>query len=511
MTSTGVSLTNDMTLTGNSALTTITAKTSGDRRHFYVVSGRTLTLKWLKLTGGSTSSVGGSIYVKDAGSTLHATSCVFFLNTAGSGGGGVYNYEGSTLIQDSIIADNTAVYNGGGISQRFGTATIIRSLISRNRQTSTTANIGGGGVYMEYNAVLNVRETTIEHNRAATNHGHQIMAWKQNYYDGAPAVTVVNTRFIPCTACETTGTNFYLYDDDTSSNSGAAAYGTLSRKTCSASPCTVSPFTGACANRTDDANHGVTCAYSTCRARSYRVGVSESALPPDAFQTCANWTTCAPGKFVTANGTNMADRECSICADERYSPTKNAESCTNWTTCARGEFVTANGTNMADRECSICANERYSTTQNAESCTNWTTCAPGKFVTANGTNMADRECSICADERYSTTKNAESCTNWTTCAPGEFVAENGTNMADRECSICADERYSTTKNAESCTNWTTCVPGHRRYLGQRQGALRVVAAYDRTFAQQLYPLLVPSRLFGSAKSRIQRPIPGRFP
>eukprot|EP00505_MAST-04D_sp_SCG-Rhode-Island_P006497 Stramenopile-MAST_4_protein_6497 len=82
------------------------------------------------------------------------------------------------------------------------------------------------------------------------------MAYKQNSFGGAPAVTVVNTRFINCTACETTGTNFYLYDYDTSSNSGAAAYETFSRKTCSASPCTVSPFTGACANRTDDANHG---------------------------------------------------------------------------------------------------------------------------------------------------------------------------------------------------------------------------------------------------------------
>ena len=83
MTSAGVSLTGNLGITGNASLTTITAKTSGDRRHFYVGSGRTLTLKWLKLTGGSWSSGdGGSIYVDGTGSTLHATSCVFFLNTA---------------------------------------------------------------------------------------------------------------------------------------------------------------------------------------------------------------------------------------------------------------------------------------------------------------------------------------------------------------------------------------------------------------------------------------------
>ena len=276
MTSAGVSLTNDMTLTGNSALTTITAKTSGDRRHFYVGSSRTLTLKWLKLTGGSQSSGdGGSIYVKDTGSTLHATSCVFFLNTA-QYGGGVFNIYGSLLIQDSIIANNTAVYEGGGIIQVSGTATIIRSLISRNRQTGGAyADYGGGGVAIAYNAVLNVRETTIEHNRAGSNNGHQIMAFKWNSLGGAPAVTVVNTRFIPCTACETTGTNFYLYDNDVPSNSGAAAYGTLSRKTCSASPCTVAPYTGTCANRAL-ADDGVLCA---C-AQGMLGDVTESKLPP---------------------------------------------------------------------------------------------------------------------------------------------------------------------------------------------------------------------------------------
>ena len=234
MTSAGVSLTGNLGITGDASLTTITAKTSGDRRHFYVQSGRTLTLKWLKLTGGSRSSdSGGSIYVSGTDSTLHATSCVFFLNTARYGGG-VYNDYGSTLIQDSIIANNTAGYGGGGIIQVFGTATIIRSLISRNRQTSTTdASHGGGGVYIFYNAVLNVRETTIEHNRAGSNHGHQIMAFKDNSGGAAPAVTVVNTRFIPCTACETTGTNFYLYDQDTSSNMFCATRSRTRRPHCS--------------------------------------------------------------------------------------------------------------------------------------------------------------------------------------------------------------------------------------------------------------------------------------
>ena len=59
MTSAGVSLTGNLGITGDASLTTITAKTSGSRRHFRVESGRTLTLKWLKLTGGSMSSDNG--------------------------------------------------------------------------------------------------------------------------------------------------------------------------------------------------------------------------------------------------------------------------------------------------------------------------------------------------------------------------------------------------------------------------------------------------------------------
>jgi hypothetical protein len=227
----------------------------------------------------------------------------------------VSNSRGSTLIQDSIIANNTAGYQGGGINQHFGTLTIIRSLISRNRQTSSiNADRGGGGVYIYYNAVLNVRETTIEHNRATSNSGHQILAYKWNYHGGAPAVTVVNTRFIPCTACETTGTNLYLYDRDAFSG-GAAAYGTFSRKTCSASPCTVSPFTGACANRTDDANHGVLCerTRNTCGAGYSHAGnVTETSLPP-SNQTC---TACPSGQYQPQN--QYTGLSCNSCVAGKY-------------------------------------------------------------------------------------------------------------------------------------------------------------------------------------------------
>ena len=42
---------------------TITAKTSGDRRHFNVGASKTLTLNGLKLTGGNSLGAGGSTFV----------------------------------------------------------------------------------------------------------------------------------------------------------------------------------------------------------------------------------------------------------------------------------------------------------------------------------------------------------------------------------------------------------------------------------------------------------------
>ena len=261
---------------------TITAKTSGDRRHFYVESGSTLTLNDLKLTGGSALGNGGSIYI--IGGDLHATSCVFFLNTAGDGGGavynsggsvqlyhstitgntgtkggGVYSVYGSTVVQDSIIAENMAHYEGGGIYQRGGTLTVTRSVIKDNilKDTYGSADSGGGGVFMDRNAVVTIRESTLDQNHAETNNGHQIMAIKSSL--GTPAATVVNTDFIQCSACGT-GTNLNLYDADNTGNSGAAAYYSLTEKNCAdGSYCTEAPYTGACT----DVAQGMTCADAT--------------------------------------------------------------------------------------------------------------------------------------------------------------------------------------------------------------------------------------------------------
>ena len=139
-----------------------------------------------------------------------------------------------------------------------------------------------------------------------------IRSWRTSRTPGgAPAVTVVNTRFIPCTACETTGTNFYLYDDDTSSNSGAAAYYSLTEKNCAdGSYCTEAPYTGACT----DVAQGMTCASTACAENEY---VSSNVC-----------TACPVGMGnVAGDDVSGVDTTCdTICTLGQYD---NSGTCTN--------------------------------------------------------------------------------------------------------------------------------------------------------------------------------------
>ena len=135
MTRAWVDLSGDLTLYGaGDTYKTITAKTTGNRQHFSVGQGQTLTLRWLKLTGGTAGDTnnGGSIYINKG--SLHATSCVFFSNSAWNTGGAIFSQDGSAVIEDSIIEDNTVGTGtgGGGVGMSNGAMTITRSLIKDN-------------------------------------------------------------------------------------------------------------------------------------------------------------------------------------------------------------------------------------------------------------------------------------------------------------------------------------------------------------------------------------------
>jgi alpha-tubulin suppressor-like RCC1 family protein len=349
---------------------TITAKTSGDRRHFNVGASKTLTLNGLKLTGGNSAGAGGSIFVSGTGGTLHATSCVFFLNTAGNSGGGVYNSGGSLLIQDSIIANNTAVVSGGGIRQNFGTAIITRSVISWNIQTQTTGatiSQGGGGMSVVAAAVVTVRESTFENNEAATNNGHQILTYKS--VSGTPAVTVVNTIFDNSDVSG--GTDFYLYDADNTGNSGAAAYYSLTEKNCAdGSYCTVAPYTGACT----DVAQGMTCASTNCAENEY---VSSNVC-----------TACPVGMGnVAGDDVSGVDTTCDaiICGVNEYVSSNVCTTCPLGTTRAAGDDATG-----VDTTCDaiICGVNEYVSSNVCTACPVGTTRAAGDDATGVDTTCA---------------------------------------------------------------------------------------------------------------------------
>ena len=485
MTSAGAQLSGDLSIAGRAELTTITAKTSGSRRHFHVPSGQshTLTLKWLKLRGGS-MSIGGSIYVAGTGSTLHATSCVFFNNhatgydgggalfgggssiqlyhtnvtdnSAAGSGGGMSTNKGSIHIEDSIIARNTAVYKGGGTWQWQGTLDIYRSEIRENTQTSQTGGLnGGGGVYLQYSAVVIIRDSIFHQNHAAFNNGHQIYATKMmagvnGWVGGYPSVTVVNTGFVQCTACGT-GSNFYLYDHDDSSNSGAAAYGSLSRKACShANPCTIHPFTGACTDRTDHPNYGMLCNYATTPSCSAGMAddVRAYAFPPSAAgascRACwaGRWranggpstcTSCDAGKYLTDAGTTAALHDgaddCLVCSKGTWSNAA-AGVCTD---CVAGTYLADPGTaaslHDAIGKCLVCPVNGISSGLGSGSCT-----------------------IVCPAGRWSDTSVSGLCTD---CAVGKYISDAGTaaNFHDsiQDCMACPAGKWTVHTGAASCS------------------------------------------------------------
>src|SRR6478609_482221 len=68
----------------------------------------------------------------------------------------------------------------------------------------------------------------------------------------------------------------------------------------------------------------------------------------DPDTACQDWTTCAPGEFVSDEGTPTGDRECLPC-DDGFSEEDNAAVCRPWTDCPSGVLVA--GTATSDTEC----------------------------------------------------------------------------------------------------------------------------------------------------------------
>jgi hypothetical protein len=117
----------------------------------------------ISLTGctinGNTALTGGGMFLNSHSTLATAKTTISGTTIAGNtstgtsifGGGGVFVEGGQTVISNSNIDNNSAVYGGGGIdANQFASLTIVKTTISGNQTTAANAvNQGGGGVFID--------------------------------------------------------------------------------------------------------------------------------------------------------------------------------------------------------------------------------------------------------------------------------------------------------------------------------------------------------------------------
>ncbi|MBX7105146.1 MAG: hypothetical protein K1X57_13780 [Gemmataceae bacterium] len=177
LTSGELALNDAVTITGpGSGLTTISANKVG--RIFNTaaaVSGTSVNISGLTLTGGQTLLRGGAIFGKDQVLTL--TDCVLTGNSAGAGGAVAFDITaaGRLVLQRTTVSNNTASFGGGGIYFFGGGSFLIQnSTLSGNKSNSTNISNGGGGVYFNGaggSKLLEIRNSTLSGNTAVSDGG----------------------------------------------------------------------------------------------------------------------------------------------------------------------------------------------------------------------------------------------------------------------------------------------------------------------------------------------------
>ena len=126
-------------------LTVSRASTAARFRVFDIISGHTVMITGLTISGGYVDAgVGGGI--GNGASTLTVSNCIVSGNfsDAGAGGGGIWNEGGPLTIVDSVVSFNHAGFTkgnpvgyAGGINSG-GTLTIVRDLESGGQSTRRT-------------------------------------------------------------------------------------------------------------------------------------------------------------------------------------------------------------------------------------------------------------------------------------------------------------------------------------------------------------------------------------
>jgi hypothetical protein len=137
---TTVTIGKTLTLAGAGSADTVLQQTRFDTRVLGITGRAKVVLRGLTVTGGR-SAWGAGIY-NEATLTLGAGSLVFG-NTAGVGGGGIYNYAGTlTVATGSTVRDNAAREGGGIYTNDGATTTVATGAIICNNSTPQCSGLG---------------------------------------------------------------------------------------------------------------------------------------------------------------------------------------------------------------------------------------------------------------------------------------------------------------------------------------------------------------------------------
>ncbi|MDM4719037.1 right-handed parallel beta-helix repeat-containing protein [Micromonospora sp. WMMA1363] len=131
----GELLVHDSTISGNSTALTGAAGIG-------IGPGSAATVTHSRITDNTAAEEGGGLFT--IGSRVTLRHVVVARNHANIHGGGLYLIDDSEiLIDDSVIADNTAEGDGGGFHNDSGTVTARRTFVKANRAVGADSRAGG--------------------------------------------------------------------------------------------------------------------------------------------------------------------------------------------------------------------------------------------------------------------------------------------------------------------------------------------------------------------------------
>jgi CSLREA domain-containing protein len=182
---------------------------------FVASGGITLTISGMTISDGNNSSGSGGGIINPATSTLNLSDSVVAFNQAGTNGGGIAN--GGTLVVNNVtFKGNSAGSGGGAIFQAGGTMTVTNSVFSNNNN----AGSAGGAIYMQDGGAT-IADSTFSGNSA--DFGGAIYNIVQDQ-DTAGTLTVSRSTFVANTAdhggaiYNTGGGNLVLVNSTVSGN-----------------------------------------------------------------------------------------------------------------------------------------------------------------------------------------------------------------------------------------------------------------------------------------------------